>query len=110
MHWTRFLALALAVPSSAIVRFACSQLAIERLDPLVNPGSVPSSHVHQIVGGVSKTAPIFKSSPNYLLELVQREYGSLERYARGIHLYIVPIWRRLLKLLDCSPLLPRAKW
>ncbi|KAK3312193.1 hypothetical protein B0H66DRAFT_395445 [Apodospora peruviana] len=48
--------LALAAPSIAIVRFHCSQLVVERLDPLVNPGSVPSSHVHQIVGGDSFNA------------------------------------------------------
>ncbi|KAH6855894.1 hypothetical protein B0I37DRAFT_389331 [Chaetomium sp. MPI-CAGE-AT-0009] len=46
-----FLTLLLAVQSNAVVRFHCSQLVVERLDPLVNPGSIPSSHVHQIVGG-----------------------------------------------------------
>ena len=44
--------LLLAVPASAVVRFHCSQLVVQRIDPLVNPGQVPSSHVHQIVGGV----------------------------------------------------------
>ncbi|KAI0162803.1 hypothetical protein BJ166DRAFT_524593 [Pestalotiopsis sp. NC0098] len=34
-----------------MLRFGCPQLVIDRLDPLVNPGSVPSPHVHQIVGG-----------------------------------------------------------
>jgi len=53
MYWSTLLTLALAVPSSAIVRFHCSQLVTQRLDPLVNPGMVPSAHVHQIVGGVS---------------------------------------------------------
>ncbi|KAH8672838.1 hypothetical protein BGZ60DRAFT_430144 [Tricladium varicosporioides] len=33
------------------LRFACSQLVVERLDPLVNPGMNPSPHMHQIVGG-----------------------------------------------------------
>ncbi|KAI1456101.1 hypothetical protein F4805DRAFT_468327 [Annulohypoxylon moriforme] len=36
-----------------MIRFGCSQLVIERLDPLVNPGTTPSPHVHQIVGGNS---------------------------------------------------------
>jgi hypothetical protein len=36
-----------------MMRFACSQLTIERLDPLVNPGLAPSTHLHQIVGGNS---------------------------------------------------------
>lgn len=33
-----------------LLRFGCSQLVIERFDPLVTPGIV-SPHVHQIVGG-----------------------------------------------------------
>ncbi|KAH6654844.1 hypothetical protein BKA67DRAFT_566334 [Truncatella angustata] len=40
----------------AMMRFSCSQLVVERLDPLVNPGSVPSPHLHQIVGGNSFNA------------------------------------------------------
>ena len=34
-----------------MLRFGCSQVVIDRLDPLVNPGQIPSTHVHQIVGG-----------------------------------------------------------
>lgn len=40
----------------AMMRFACSQLTVERLDPLVNPGLIGSPHTHQIVGGNSFTA------------------------------------------------------
>ncbi|KAK4168251.1 hypothetical protein QBC43DRAFT_360058 [Cladorrhinum sp. PSN259] len=36
-----------------MMRFQCSQLVVERLDPLVNPGVAPSPHLHQIVGGNS---------------------------------------------------------
>ncbi|KAK3321671.1 hypothetical protein B0H66DRAFT_618703 [Apodospora peruviana] len=36
-----------------LLRFSCSQLVIERTDPLVNPGMAPSPHTHQIVGGNS---------------------------------------------------------
>ncbi|KAK3362572.1 hypothetical protein B0T25DRAFT_619642 [Lasiosphaeria hispida] len=36
-----------------LLRFSCSQLVIERTDPLVNPGVNPSPHTHQIVGGNS---------------------------------------------------------
>ncbi|CAO2653385.1 Nn.00g027960.m01.CDS01 [Neocucurbitaria sp. VM-36] len=39
-----------------MMRFECSQLVVDRLDPLVNPGSVPSPHLHQIVGGNSFNA------------------------------------------------------
>ncbi|KUJ12746.1 uncharacterized protein LY89DRAFT_699403 [Mollisia scopiformis] len=41
---------------SDFLRFACSQLVIERTDPLVNPGVIPSSHMHQVVGGSSFNA------------------------------------------------------
>lgn len=45
-------ALALAAtPSEAALRFGCSTVSIQRLDPLVEPGRIPSSHLHQIVGG-----------------------------------------------------------
>ncbi|KAG7293471.1 hypothetical protein NEMBOFW57_003522 [Staphylotrichum longicolle] len=33
------------------LRFGCSQITIERLDPLVEPGKAPTAHMHQIVGG-----------------------------------------------------------
>lgn len=33
-----------------MLRFGCSQVAIDRIDPLVNPGQAPSPHLHQIVG------------------------------------------------------------
>ena len=33
---------------TAMLRFGCSQVVIERLDPLVEPGSKPSSHMHQV--------------------------------------------------------------
>ncbi len=45
-------ALALVAPSWALIRFGCSQLVVQRLDPLVSPGQNPSPHVHQIIGGV----------------------------------------------------------
>ncbi|KAK3693141.1 hypothetical protein B0T22DRAFT_34311 [Podospora appendiculata] len=41
---------------AAMMRFQCSQLVIERMDPLVNPGLLQSGHVHQIVGGNSFNA------------------------------------------------------
>jgi hypothetical protein len=56
-------ALALAAPASALLRFGCSQLVVERLDPLVNPGLNPSPHLHQIIGGVSQGLRPFKGKP-----------------------------------------------
>ncbi|KAL1876174.1 hypothetical protein VTK73DRAFT_9612 [Phialemonium thermophilum] len=63
MQW-KLLALALALLAEhvagqgrpAMLRFECSQLVIDRLDPLVNPGVLPSPHLHQIVGGNSFNA------------------------------------------------------
>ncbi|KAF2199514.1 hypothetical protein GQ43DRAFT_450205 [Delitschia confertaspora ATCC 74209] len=39
-----------------MLRFGCSQLTVERLDPIVQPGTVGSAHVHQVVGGNSFNA------------------------------------------------------
>lgn len=36
-----------------MLRFACSQLVVDRVDPLVNPGVRYTPHLHQIVGGNS---------------------------------------------------------
>ncbi|KAF1960991.1 hypothetical protein CC80DRAFT_513675 [Byssothecium circinans] len=56
MHWMIATLFALAGPAAALIRFQCSQLVVERLDPLVTPGQIPSPHVHQIVGGNSFNA------------------------------------------------------
>jgi hypothetical protein len=57
MHASLLQLLALSGAASAqvahMMRFACSQLTVERLDPLVNPGLVGTPHTHQIVGGNS---------------------------------------------------------
>jgi len=56
MQWTSLSAIALLAQNAqaqSMLRFACSQLVIERLDPLVSPGANPSGHLHQIVGGNS---------------------------------------------------------
>lgn len=46
-------ALAMSTPAQALLRFGCAQLVVQRLDPLVNPGEIPSAHLHQIIGGNS---------------------------------------------------------
>jgi hypothetical protein len=54
MHWgtvLAFAALADAQGGTNIFRFGCNQITIQRLDPLVNPGQAPSTHMHQIIGG-----------------------------------------------------------
>ncbi|KAI0190649.1 hypothetical protein EV127DRAFT_429743 [Xylaria flabelliformis] len=54
--------------SQQMMRFGCSQLTIERLDPLVNPGVVMSPHVHQVVGGNSFNASMNPSSHDPVAE------------------------------------------
>lgn len=34
---------------AAMMRFQCSQLVFDRIDPLVQPGVRPAAHMHQIV-------------------------------------------------------------
>jgi len=49
-----------------LMRFGCSQLTIDRIDPLVNPGSLPSQHMHQVIGGNSFNAtmvPVTQDPP-----------------------------------------------
>jgi hypothetical protein len=36
-----------------MLRFACSQLVVDRVDPIVQPGIPYAAHLHQIVGGNS---------------------------------------------------------
>lgn len=38
---------------NSMLRFACSQLVVDRIDPLVNPGMAYTPHLHQLVGGNS---------------------------------------------------------
>ncbi|KAK3217382.1 hypothetical protein GRF29_1g2875152 [Pseudopithomyces chartarum] len=58
MQWATFTAVAALLAQNvnaqgSMLRFACSQLVVERTDPLVNPGMKYTPHLHQIVGGNS---------------------------------------------------------
>jgi hypothetical protein len=56
MYWNTLAAAALlsqSVSAQNMLRFACSQLTVERADPLVSPGQSPAPHTHQIIGGNS---------------------------------------------------------
>jgi len=59
MHqWASLAAAAVLLANGAVaqfnmLRFACSQLVVDRIDPLVNPGIRYTPHLHQIVGGNS---------------------------------------------------------
>jgi len=56
MFWNTLAAGALLAQSASaqnMLRFGCSQLTVERADPLVSPGLAPAPHTHQIIGGNS---------------------------------------------------------
>jgi hypothetical protein len=53
MHWNLLMVQVLVAPAIALIRFPCSQLVVESLDPLLYPGRTPSPHLHQVVGGAS---------------------------------------------------------
>ncbi|KAF2116814.1 hypothetical protein BDV96DRAFT_645218 [Lophiotrema nucula] len=59
MQWNSLVALALVAPSHALIRFGCSQLTVDRIDPLVQPGQAPSTHLHQIIGGNSLNVSMY---------------------------------------------------
>ncbi|KAI0475077.1 hypothetical protein GGR56DRAFT_496306 [Xylariaceae sp. FL0804] len=75
MVWTSLFAFAAAalVPQAGAqsspfslattLRFSCSQLVVERLDPVVNPGMNPSPHLHQVVGGNAFNASMGEDLP-----------------------------------------------
>jgi len=46
-----FLAIVALAECQTMLRFGCSQIVIDRIDPLVNPDQLPSPHMHQVVGG-----------------------------------------------------------
>ncbi|KAF2733835.1 hypothetical protein EJ04DRAFT_604147 [Polyplosphaeria fusca] len=50
--------LAQGIQGASVLRFGCSAITVERLDPLVNPGLTPSPHIHQVVGGNAFAASI----------------------------------------------------
>ncbi|KAB5550772.1 hypothetical protein GE09DRAFT_1059339 [Coniochaeta sp. 2T2.1] len=52
--WAAWLDLACCFGPS--LKMSCSQLVVDRIDPLVQPGIVGSAHLHQIVGGNSFNA------------------------------------------------------
>lgn len=48
-----------------MLRFQCSQLVLDRIDPLVSPSLIPSPHLHQIVGGNSFNATLTHDLPSH---------------------------------------------
>lgn len=94
---------------SDFLRFACSQLVVERTDPLVSPGIIPSPHMHQIVGGSSFNATVWNLPLLYAREIANHSTldGPKEpEPPYSIQMYILQDVRGLQQLLDCIHLLP----
>lgn len=49
----------LIATSQAGLRFPCSTLTAQRLDPAAEPGALPSAHLHMIVGGNAFNATMY---------------------------------------------------
>ncbi len=62
MQLKALLALAPLAAAQELMRFGCSQLTIDRIDPLVNPDQTPSQHMHQVIGGNSFNASMNPSN------------------------------------------------
>ncbi|CAI4213893.1 unnamed protein product [Parascedosporium putredinis] len=71
---------------ASFLRFGCSQLVVERTDPLVNPGSLPAPHMHQIVGDGPYD---YRPSENIQVYLLQDERG-LQQLLDCLHLLPIP--------------------
>ena len=70
-----------------MMRFSCSKLVIERLDPLVSPGVAQSPHLHQVGGGNS-----FRASMPTGSEGDEGEEGI--RDGDGESVLLTNMWRR----------------
>ena len=65
----------LGLGGGTLLRFGCSQIVIERLDPLNNPGMIPSTHDHQIVGGNAFNATMASTDISRLANCTSCRYG-----------------------------------
>jgi hypothetical protein len=70
--------------AQSMLRFSCSRLTIERLDPLVSPGEVPSPHIHQVGGG---------NSFNATMDPVAYDPAEVSTCVSGFGNYHIPIKR-----------------
>ena len=111
-HAVARLAMVLPIAHGQILRFSCSQLVVERLDPLVNPGMNPSTHLHQIIGGVRERLHVMykKDADQPRIERLQRLDGPQDTGPSiGGNMHQLPVCRRLLELLDSRSVLPSSK-
>lgn len=102
MQLFSYLALALAVRDvHALLRFSCSGLVTERLDPLVNPGVKGSPHLHQVSSSkVDFNFAFCNKHLDYWWQCIQCVHGPKSRHLHNSNLHNMHLQRRLLKLLD----------
>lgn len=73
------------------LRFGCSQITVERLDPLVNPGLIGTPHMHQVVGGNAFNASIPSTDVSSLASCTTcGPSDDLSNYWVGILRVIIP--------------------
>lgn len=72
---TALSALAEAQGQNTMLRFGCSQIVIDRIDPLVNPDTIPSPHMHQVVGGNAFNASIPSTDVSSLADCTSCSYS-----------------------------------
>ena len=99
--------LAACYASAADLRFGCSQLVVERSDPIVQPGILPSAHVHQIVGGNafnSTVSPCPDCSIHVYHKLTVLDDPCGLRPGQALYLHVLSIRPRPQQLLDCVSL------
>ena len=100
--------IALLAPVQAGLRFPCSTLTFQRLDPVVEPGSSPSSHVHHIVGGNAFNASMTGDVASRASCKNADVRTTCETYTDCVLQYFrhhLPDGGGLLKLLDCYSVL-----
>ena len=110
--------------AQAVLRFGCSQIVVERVDPwetsnfekwnnsdlkgyrLVNPGKVPSPHVHQVHSSDTSSAVGF--SPNLCWLLLGHRWSTI--HVVPIFFFILLIDNRMLSAqLLLKPMSPRSQ-
>jgi hypothetical protein len=96
--------------STTMLRFGCPQIVIDRIDPLVNPGQVPSTHVHQMGGGNAfnasmTTSDVSNAATCTTCKCLNPHFNVFETY--GMNRSIL---RGLLKLLDSKLVLQSPQW
>lgn len=89
-----------------MLRFACSQLVVERTDPLVNPGMKFTPHLHQMYATrISSRQFTCTNFTQCWRRRIQRHYGPERRPRSAFQVHILLVRPGQVKLLDGSHVL-----